>query len=61
MGVVMIDPELSYLVWKFEQSRRDRKLERQRAYLGALELEPLLDPAGEHGEEPAPCELGVAS
>jgi hypothetical protein len=61
MGVLMIDPEISYLLWKFEQGRREARLERRRAYIEALKLQPLLDTAPDDIEESACCELEAAS
>jgi hypothetical protein len=57
----MIDPEISYLLWRLEQSRRGKKLERRREYLDAMEPQPLPDPARDHGDEPPGCELEEAS
>ena len=57
----MIDPEISYLLWKFEQGRRDRQLERKRARVEALEPQPLPDLEDDQSEEPLECDLEVAS
>jgi hypothetical protein len=57
----MIDPEISYLLWRLEQSRRDKELERRRAYRDALEPQPPPDSAGDHREDSPGCELEEAS
>jgi hypothetical protein len=61
MGVVIIDPEIQYSLWRFEQSRRDKRLERHRAHQQALEPRPPPDMARDHGEESLCCEFEVAS
>jgi hypothetical protein len=61
MGAVMIDPEIQYSLWRFEQSRRDAKLERRRAYLLALNPQPQPDMAPDEVEDSACCELEAAS
>jgi len=57
----MIDPEIRYSMAKFEQSRRDKKRERHRAYFDALEPDPSPRPVGGATEESACCELEEAS
>jgi len=57
----MIDPEIQYSLWRFEQSRRDAKLERRRAHLQALNPQPQPDVAPDDVENSACGELEAAS
>jgi hypothetical protein len=61
MGVDMIDPETRYALWKYEQFRRDRGLERRRSRFQAVERDDLPDLASENAEESACCGLEEAS
>jgi hypothetical protein len=69
-GVEMINPEIQYALWRFEQRRRDIELERRRRHLQAHQPNPPLDlalvgstalEASSALETPASCDLGVAS
>jgi hypothetical protein len=41
LGVVMVDPEIQYSLLGFEQSRRDKRLERRGVHLHVLKPQPL--------------------
>ena len=55
----MIDPETWYALWRYEQHRRDRELERRRAFLAGPDQLP--DLASDIDEESPCCGLEEAS